>query len=509
MRKILVVLLIILSIGVTAQITFQKTFGGISYGNDRSYCVQQTSDGGYIIAATIDSFGAGASDVYLIKTNNIGDTLWTKTFGGINDDVGYSVQQTTDGGYIVVGYTTSFGAGNADVYLIRTDSIGDTVWTKTFGGINSEQGYSVQKTADGGYIIAGGTSSFGAGSVDVYLIKTDNNGDTLWTKTIGGTDYDYAYSIKQTTDSGYIIVGTNGNVLLIKTNSIGDTLWTKYFLNGNAGEGIAVQQTYDSGYIIAGTYHNSAMKSSNGFLIKTDNIGDTLWTKFFGGGGSHDNFNSVQQTTDGGYIIGGGGEMDSHLIKTDSSGNVLWSNAFGQASPALACYSVEQTTDGGFIIITGPTYGAVIYLIKTDSNGRSGCNELTPDIWTTPPSTLVGIPAMSVSSSPTIVTTPATITGSGGIVNTLCFSSGTGEIADNKYSVLLFPNPTTNTFTIKNTSSKEKTLLEITNVFGEIVYTEKLFGKNEYIVNLNLSEGIYFVRVSDAESNIVRKLIVE
>ena len=137
--------------------------------------MQQTTDGGYIIGGYTGSFGAGSNDFYLLRTNNTGDTLWTKTFGGTGDDGGYSVQATADGGFIVVGITSSFGAGEYDVYLIKTDTNGDTLWTKTYGDNGSEYGYSVNQTADGGYIITGVTDNY-CPTTCVLLIKTDSTG---------------------------------------------------------------------------------------------------------------------------------------------------------------------------------------------------------------------------------------------------------------------------------------------------------------------------------------------
>src|SRR3569832_1133858 len=206
------------------QITFQKTFGGT--GNDLGLSIQQTTDGGYIISGGTYSFGAGNSDIYLIKTNSNGDTLWTKTYGGINDDGCRAICETTDGGYIIAGFTLSFGTGNQDVYLLKTEANGDTLWTKTYGGGNNDYGKSVQQTADGGYIITGTTQSFGAGITDEFLIKTPTNGNTLWTKTLGGIIIEDSYSVRQSTDEGYIIAGNTGLpgnyvVYLLKTDSIG------------------------------------------------------------------------------------------------------------------------------------------------------------------------------------------------------------------------------------------------------------------------------------------------
>jgi hypothetical protein len=343
-------------------ITFQKTFGGSDY--DYGYSVQQTSDGGYIIAGFTSSFGANNGDVYIVKTDANGDTLFTKTFGGSSYYYGPSVQQTSDGGYIIAGTTQSY----SDVYLIKTDANGNTFFTKTFGGSNSDWGSSVQQTSDGGYIIAGFTNSFGAGEEDVYLIKTDANGDTLFTKTFGGGRNDEGFSVQQTSDGGYIIAGFtwsfhagNFDVYLIKTDANGDTLFTKTFGGTSNDYGYSVQQTSDGGYIIAG---------SN--LIKTDANGNTLFTKTLSG-------NSVQQTSDGGYIIAGStysfgtGSKDVYLVKTDANGNTLFTKTFGGSSDD-AGESVQQTSDGGYII-AGWTYsfGAGskdVYLIKTDSNGN-------------------------------------------------------------------------------------------------------------------------------------------
>ncbi|MEI6816923.1 MAG: T9SS type A sorting domain-containing protein [Bacteroidota bacterium] len=201
---------------------WSKFFGSLIPGS-----LQETMDGGIIMTGT----NIYTSDlIFLIKTNSTGDTLWSKEFGGANDDYGKCVRQTSDNGYIITGYTTSSGAGGKDIFLIRTDSLGDTLWTKTYGGAGDEKGYAVQQTSDGGFIITGYTNSFGIVNDDAYLIKTNSNGDTLWTKTYGGSSYDYGNFVQQLNNGGYIISGStmsfsSGNVqgYLIRTDSLGNS----------------------------------------------------------------------------------------------------------------------------------------------------------------------------------------------------------------------------------------------------------------------------------------------
>jgi len=389
----LVALILIGSVSiVSAQTSWWRTYGGT--GSDYGYSVQQTLDGGYIVAGSTGSFGAGGGDFYLIKTDASGDALWTRIYGGTGYDYGYSVQQTLDGGYIIAGYTQSFGAGSYDVYLIKTSASGDTLWTRTYGGADGDGGFSVQQTSDTGYIITGYTYSFGAESTDVYLIKTDASGDTLWTRTYGGTGYDYGRSVRQTLDGGYIIAGQtrsfgagyDDDVYVIKTNSSGDTLWTRTY-GGTIGDfGRSVQQTADGGYIIAGYTGSFGAGDIDVYLIKTDPSGETLWTRTFGGT-DEDCGRSVQQTADGGYIVAAGAfdtygwNYDAYLIKTIAYGDTLWTRTYGGTGAEYG-EKVQQTADGGYIVAgTTSSFGAGnadFYLIKTDSLGSVGVAEESP-----------------------------------------------------------------------------------------------------------------------------------
>ncbi len=362
---------------------WNNTFGGTDY--DEVLSVQQTLDGGYILAGYTYSYGAGYADAWLIKTDTNGNQQWNKTFGGTGYDGAWSVQQTLDGGYILVGSTDSYGAGDDDAWLIKTDTNGNQQWIKTFGGIDYDWACSIQQTSDDGYILAGGTESYGAGYVNAWLIKTDTNGNQQWNKTFGGTnidDGDEALSVRQTLDGGYILAGVNysegaGNddAWLIKTDINGNELWSTKLGGTDYDEAQSVQQTLDGGYILAGYTYSYGTFDTDAWLIKTDTNGNQQWSKTFGGTGN-DEALSVQQTLDGGYILAGGtdsygaGAFDAWLIKTDTNGNQQWNKTFGGTDNDEA-WSVQQSSDDGYILAGGTnSYGAGevdAWLIKVSS----------------------------------------------------------------------------------------------------------------------------------------------
>jgi hypothetical protein len=330
-----------------------KTFGGTGY--DEGHCVQQTDDGGFIIVGSTASLGTGDNDIWLLKTNTLGDTFWTKTYGDSGHDEGYSVQQTNDGGYILTGGKNIREYIDGDLWIIKTSPLGDTLWTKTYGTSDFDVGYSIKQTTDGGYIISGSMSG------KVCLIKTNESGDTLWTKIFGGSGSDIGVgkSVQQTINGGYIVTGWFegyfGNGCLIKTDASGNTLWIKTF---NSFTGHSVHQTSDGGYIMLGI--QAAGWWCNSFLIKTNSFGDILWTKTFDTG-QHDHGYSVQQTSDSGYILAGEGEF--LLIKTNASGDTLWKMIKADTNNYGYGKSVRQTSDGGYILT-----GAIndnVWLIKT------------------------------------------------------------------------------------------------------------------------------------------------
>ncbi|MCW4053150.1 MAG: hypothetical protein NWE78_08090, partial [Candidatus Bathyarchaeota archaeon] len=184
---------------------WNQTYGGPS--NDRAHSVIQTVDGGYALAGFTNSFGAGDFDFWLVKTDASGNYEWSQTYGKPSIDRAHSVIQTVDGGYAIVGYTWSFGAGNYDFWLVKMDSAGTHQWNQTYGGEGDDVGYSLVQTDDGGYTLTGYTSSLGAGGNDFWLVKTDASGSHEWNQTYGGPNYDEAYCMVQTVDGGYALAG--------------------------------------------------------------------------------------------------------------------------------------------------------------------------------------------------------------------------------------------------------------------------------------------------------------
>jgi hypothetical protein len=366
-----------------AQASWWRTFGDSLA--DNGYDVRQTYDGGYIVGGSTASFGAGITDVYLVKTNALGVEVWYGTWGDTMEDGGSSVRQTADSGYIVAGYTGSYGAGGHDVYLVKTDVQGGTVWTRTYGGANGDAGNAVALTGDGGYVITGYTWSYGAGNADVYLVKTDTAGDTVWTRAYGGTSTDEGYSVQQTYDGGYIVAGTTGSfgagaddVYLIKTDADGDTVWTRTYGGNSNDEGYSVLQTSDSGYVIAGYTSSSGAGNQDVYLIRTNAAGGVVWTKTYGGS-LRDWGNSVAPVAGGGYMITGvtrsfgAGNQDVWLIRTDSLGNADLLNTFGGTGNDIG-NSIQATSDGGWVIAGSTSSfgagGVDVYLIKADAEGH-------------------------------------------------------------------------------------------------------------------------------------------
>jgi hypothetical protein len=328
---------------------------------EKAYKARPTCDGGYIICGSTRSPGPGDTDAYVIKTGPAGDVTWSEHYGGSYTEEVYDIQQTADGGYIAVGYTSTNTAGYFDVYFLRLDAAGDTLWTKTYGGIDYDYGYSVAETLDGGFIIAGRTSSFGKGWRSAYFIRTDAGGDTLWTRAHGGWGKDEAYSVAALPGGGYAAAGYTesygageSDVWLIRMDAAGDTLWTRTYGGGLDERAEDLRQTPDRGFIMAGRTNSFAPPYHDMYVVRVDAGGDTLWTRTYGGAAAEHAY-SVSTTLDGGFITAGYTQSygtigtNVFLVRCDADGDTLWTKTIGGTGSDCA-YSAEQISGGGYMV---------------------------------------------------------------------------------------------------------------------------------------------------------------
>jgi len=510
-------LLIFSGIGF-AQITYYKTYG--DWSGERATTLIQTSDGGFITAGYTGSFGAaGYADCYIIKTDFFGDTLWTKTYGTLERDYPSSILQTSDGGYVFAGSIQNNATIDHIIYAMRTDSIGNILWNKTYIPVGSNSAWSraILPASDGGYVI-GGTTHFTAGYEDPFLLKIDTNGTVFWSKTYGGIYFDAGYSFKETNDGGYVIVGFTGNfgvgssdIYLIKTDTVGAVQWSKTYGGINQDVGLSIQQTLDNGYIIAGYTQSFGAGNRDIYLIKTDINGNTQWSKAYGGTNS-DMANYVQQTIDGGYILGGttqsfgAGVMDVYLVKTDSFGDTLWTKAIGDTAYDY-CNVVQETIDGGYIVAGSRNDDA--YLVKTDANGNSGCNESSTNTIVTSPSTQTTNPATIENTSSILSTNSPFSVGNGGIITAFCFSDGIPEPLDNDIIITIYPNPFRTSATIIFNSELRIQNAELTmyDVMGREVLKLPIINYQLSIIRGNLKSGMYFCKVTGDKGQGAKEII--
>jgi len=303
----------LLKVNASGNEVWSKNYGGDKL--DRSSALVQLPDAGFLIAAETSSRGNGFNDLWLIRTNANGDTLWTRTYGGTDTEFSTDLKLTSDGGFILLAITRSFGAGATDAWLLRCDANGDTLWTKTYGGTASDVVSTIAQTSDGGYAIIGTTFSFGSpGQPDMWLLRTDANGDTLWTTIYNGPHYpwstDGGSDIKQTSDNGFLLLGkTNGlpntgnrDIWLIRTDAVGDTLWTQSYGGTMLESPTGMIEMQDGSYMIAG--YSLDNNGDNGLVIGINANGDSLWDWRMGSSGFEQLLN-IARTSDNGAILAG------------------------------------------------------------------------------------------------------------------------------------------------------------------------------------------------------------
>jgi hypothetical protein len=377
----------LLPVSSAAIVTFEKLYGGA--GLDSGYCVQQTADGGYVITGCTTSFVPGVRAMYLVKTDSLANMAWQRTYNKRSFNVGRSVQQTSDHGYIVAGNTWSAGEAT-DIYLVRTDSLGNALWDTTYGGDLEDFAESVRQTYDGGYVVAGRKRLVGQSSDDLYLLKADPFGHLLWDAVYGGAYDDRGYSIMEIpvrapaasemphSLPSYVIAGSTQSfgqehrydVYLVKTDIIGNLQWQVAYGDTFNEEGMHVSRTSDGGYVIAGYAERSSWEDTikNASLTRLGPLGQLLWSRtYYPGENGYGLF--AQQEADSGFVIVENAKNNVFLIRTNSNGNSLWAKTYS----GFRASSAQCARDGGYVIAgSTKSFGAKsadVCLIKTDGNG--------------------------------------------------------------------------------------------------------------------------------------------
>lgn len=461
---------------VTGQITFEKVIPSL-YDQD-GLDVLPTSDGGYMVVGFTTNDVFNDMDVIIYKTNSNGVVQWTKTYGGALPDFANCILKASDGNYFVIGYSQSFGGGDYDTYLLKINSSGDTLWTKTYGSYGNDQGKEIVKTADGNYIMVGYTNGLATSNYNAYLTKINIDGDVIWSKQYGGGAFEAGSSVKQCADGGFIMLGQtysygsgDSDAYAVKTNSSGDTLWTKTFGGAHYDEGAFTIENNDGSLMFV------VRDSSDGFgdvdirIIKTTGTGSVVWNKNYGGD-KKDTGKMIQATSDGNFIVAGHSRSfgwlnpDMWLLKLNQAGDTIWTRNYGGFDHEH-CYVARETTDSGFIAVG-----------KTESNSTT--NEIM---------------LLKLNSIGTLSSTVTAEEHAGKGIN-------------------IYPNPTKDILYISfDNTPASSSVVSISNALGQIVFSEKInpalsgFRKT---IDLNGREpGMYILTIQSEESLVTKKISLQ
>ncbi len=446
---------------------FYQRFGGNGY--DVGYDVKQTLDSGYIITGSTSSIGAGNTDMYLVKLDKMGQIKFQKTFGNYNNETGKSVIQLIDSSYVILGYTNSTGFGGYDIYLVKADKTGALIWQKTFGGVDWDFGNSIKQTTDGGYIITGSTYSFGRGNADGYVIKTDALGNVTWSKTYGGANDDEFKSVIQTSDGGYALTGytksytepTYGDLWAFKLNATGDSTWCRFYGGAKEDYGNCILELQNSNILVSGGTKSSSIGGNFETLLVTYSISGTQVQDYVDVSSIEEYYNGVTQNVKG--SIANCGTTKSPIFNFDAlidiySSSYGYVNFFGKGDYQIEeFYSISKTFDKGFVAVG-----------KTSSYGA-----ILDDVF-----------FMKVDS-----------VGNFGV----SYTSLNESVLSNQ-DINVFPNPSNGVVNIKFGELKKNRNINcvVLDLKGEIIWFEKLNSLTNQIKLNNLNNGLYFIQIYDS-----------
>jgi len=501
------------------------------------------------------------TNVYFLTAQNI---LWSKNYGGSGDDEARAIQQTSDGGYIVAGYSKSTDGdvsgnhGDSDFWILRLDADGDTLWTKCYGGSASDMVEDMQQTTDGGFVLAGQSSSTDGdvwgnhGDDDFWILRLDAAGDTLWTKCYGGSSWDDAKAIQQTTDSGFVVAGvtysTDGDVWgnhgdwdiwILRLDTLGDTLWTKCYGGSGRDWIYDIRQTIDSGFVVAG-YSSSTDDDVSGnhgdydyWILRLDTLGDILWSKSYGGS-DEDRAYAIQQTTDSEFVVAGysqstdgdvsgnHGNEDYWILHLDTLGDILWTKSYGGSGDDEAS-AIQQTSDGGFIVAgySSSTDGDVqgnqgsydYWVLRLDvagdtvwSKSYGGSEDDGADV--IQQTTDGGFVVAGWSYS-----TDGDVPGNHGDYDYWILRLDNGNITgvptqQLSQNVTIYPNPANNKLTVIANGTKQF-IAKIYTLHGQLLLQETITPETSAIDISKLAEGLYILKLTGSTETTVAKFVKE
>jgi hypothetical protein len=362
-----VIILIVTCLAATGYAAAPDSLWMRAYGDTHhTYirAIDQNSDSGYIFTGYVwidDAYVPAHAEVYTGRLEADGDTLWTTCYTAFGYAEGHAVRETPDGGFVTAGLTSSPVADDRNVYLVKLNSLGGIVWEKQYGGPSDDEARDVQVLpGDSGFVVTGYTRSFGVYGSAVYTLRTDSSGDTMFTNLYDQTINDKGQSICETTD-GYVITGhsqtpTEYNLLLLKVTSHLDTVWSKVYGASGSDIGFSVKVTpSDWGFIVGGETNSWGAGGMDGWALKTDLNGDTLWTRTVGDS-LYNRFFAVDTALDGGYVFGGQygsvpfEDRKFYAAKLAADGALEWEETYGLPRDECVCLDMVQTYDGGYVM---------------------------------------------------------------------------------------------------------------------------------------------------------------
>jgi hypothetical protein len=532
-KKFLLILLLSILINQksNAQYNFQRVLGGPDH--ERAESIFSTFDNGFIVNGATFSYGAGDVDAMLIKTDNQGLTLWSKTYGTSDYDNSETAIEAFDHSIVCVGRTIVQSGGFTTATMFKTDSAGNLLWAKSYGGTLNDGLVQIIETADHGYAAIGVTETISSGSSDVLFIRTDVNGDTIFTRSYGTNEYEAGYNVIQLSDNGFLISGrqitfpggnSEADGLLLRTDSSGNLLWTKMYGDSLWEELIDVKQTPDSGFIAAGSTVTFGAGSYDILLMKTDGNGDVEWSKTFGGAKT-DAAYAIDVNPDSSFILSGYTESlgyghrgdDSsniYLMKTSYTGDLVWMEVYGDGLQDES-FRFAKAPDGGYVI-PGFTTNYIfndssnMIFIKTDSAGLSGCHESSVQ----PIDSVISMPYQSVSFNQLsgISFSPFTLTENLAAINNdnACLFSEIKSVSGDDYEIEISPNPFNQQLQIKfKNDLASGSVLNIYDVYGKLLKTVNVDFSNLTMDTGFLKSGIYFFTLRDSNERRITKLLVK